>query len=340
MNNTIKKICDDIYLISLPLPFSAVKQLSIYFIDGSNPALIDTGLGDAESINSISDLLKKINRNIADISYIINTHEHIEHFSGNKKVKQACGGCTIASSIAAVFIENFSRATDELKTNLPLCDPELTEEINDIIHRESKLDIIEIEKKIEDDDIIDTGNVKLKVISTPGHAKGHICLYDEDRKLLFTGDHILSKQSTFVGYDFREIISHRITDVFNNINGEYDNLSLYINSITRLESLDIDLILPGHGAPIKDPYKKMAMEIKKKERRSKLFYKVLNREKEIALKKLTQEIYGKNNDGFLHMGSTLGYLARMNRHGIIKVKMKGNEPFIILKDNFPETNIL
>ena len=59
LNNTIKKICDNIYVIYLPLPFSEVKQLSIYYIDGERPALIDTGLGDLNSINTISYLLKK-----------------------------------------------------------------------------------------------------------------------------------------------------------------------------------------------------------------------------------------------------------------------------------------
>ncbi|MBN2041056.1 MAG: MBL fold metallo-hydrolase [Spirochaetes bacterium] len=333
MNNTIKQISDEIYGIYLPLPFSSVKQLSIYFIDGDKPALIDTGLGDIDSLNTISRLLKTINRNITDVSYIINTHEHIEHFSGNKKIKQACGGFSIASSAAAEFLDNFHTSTEELKANLPSYDPELAEEIRNIIARESGLEIDKIDKRVKDGDYIDTGKVRLRVISTPGHAKGHICLYEEDRKILFTGDHILSKQSTFVGYDFREIISHRIKEIFNKNNGELDNLTLYIESIKKLEALDINIILPGHGAPITDPYKKMALEIKKKERRSEIFYKLLEKENEIGLKKLTQKIYGEKNSGFLHMGSTLGYLARMNRNGIINVILKNDEPFITLNKN-------
>lgn len=329
----MKKITDDIYLIHLPLPFSAVKELSIYYIDGKLPALIDTGIGDAESIEIISSQLRKINRSIKDISFIINTHEHIEHFSGDRTIKEISGGTVIASTSAAQVIENFHKSTEELKVNLPSYDIELTEEIYDIIDQELQVDSVKVDRQIEDGDIIDTGNVKLKAITTPGHAKGHICLYDEESKVLFTGDHIIAKTSTFVGYDFREITSQRILDVFNKSNEAYDHLSLYIDSIKKLELLDIDIILPGHGKPIKEPYKKLEMEIKKKERRSELFHKVLKKKKEISLKQLTREVYGRKNGGFLHMGSALGYLARMNRYGIINVIIKNDEPFIILKDN-------
>ncbi len=41
---------------------------------------------------------------------------------------------------------------------------------------------------LEQDSIIDQANVKLKVLHTPGHTPGGICLYAEDERIIFVGD--------------------------------------------------------------------------------------------------------------------------------------------------------
>ena len=103
----MEKIYDDIYLIPMEIPFKATPLLSLYYLDGDKPALIDTGLGDPLSVEFISSELKGIGRSLENLSIIINTHEHTEHFAGNKKLKSASGATIIASSTAAPFIENY-----------------------------------------------------------------------------------------------------------------------------------------------------------------------------------------------------------------------------------------
>jgi glyoxylase-like metal-dependent hydrolase (beta-lactamase superfamily II) len=150
--------------------------------------------------------------------------------------------------------------------------------------------------------------------------------------LLFSGDHIISRRSTFVGYDYREIISHRIVDVFNVKYKEPDNLSLYMDSIKKLQSLDLNVILPAHGDPITDPHKKLDQEIKKKDRRSHMFLKVLEKKSEISLKELTAKVYGSKSNSLVHCGSALGYLARLNKAGIVKARMKRDDLYLSLKE--------
>ncbi|NVL92738.1 MAG: MBL fold metallo-hydrolase [Desulfobacterales bacterium] len=72
------------------------------------------------------------------------------------------------------------------------------------------------------------GNIELEVIHTPGHSPGSICLYWPSHKALFAGDLI------FEGGVGR-------TDL---PGGNADQLK---RSIGRLSSLDIELLLPGHG---------------------------------------------------------------------------------------------
>ncbi|MFH0974773.1 MAG: MBL fold metallo-hydrolase [Spirochaetota bacterium] len=327
----MKKILKDIYSITLPLPFSDTPKLNVYFIDGTNPAIIDTGLGDLKSIELISLKMREINRSIKSISTIINTHEHIEHFGGDKKLREISGAIVAASSIAAPTIENSQKINRHLKNYLLHYEPELAGEFNESIDDDLEIEESIVDRQLKDGEIIDTGSVKLRVIYTPGHTPGHICLYNEEHKALFAGDNIIYKRSTFVGYDYREIVSQRIVDVFNEKFNEPDNLSLYIESIQKMQSLDLNIILPSHGDPITDPYKKLEQEIKKKDRRSLMFLKVLEGKDEISLKELTSKVYGRTKKSLVHCGSALGYLARLNKSGIIEAEMRRDDLYLRLK---------
>ena len=107
---------------------------------------------------------------------------------------------------------------------------------------------------------------------------------------------------------------------------------MYIESIQKLQKLDLKMILPSHGEPITDPYKKLDQEIKKKERRSHMFLKVLKKTKEISLKNLTAQVYGNKSKSLIHCGSALGYLARLNKSGIIEAEMKRDDLYLRLKN--------
>jgi len=72
------------------------------------------------------------------------------------------------------------------------------------------------------------GKTELEVISTPGHSPGSICLYWPQHKALFAGDVI-----------FEQGVGR--TDLPGG-SGE-----LLKESIRRLSTLDIELLLPGHG---------------------------------------------------------------------------------------------
>ena len=81
---------------------------------------------------------------------------------------------------------------------------------------------------------IATAEGVLEVIWTPGHSPGHLCLYDRQRRLLFSGDHILEHISPNIGWQ-----------------PEDDPLGAYLQSLRTIAELDIDVILPSHGAPFR-----------------------------------------------------------------------------------------
>jgi glyoxylase-like metal-dependent hydrolase (beta-lactamase superfamily II) len=79
---------------------------------------------------------------------------------------------------------------------------------------------------------IATAHGVLEVIWTPGHSPGHVCLYDRERRVLVSGDHILQHISPNIGWQPGR-----------------DALGEFLSSLDRIAALDVDLILPSHGAP-------------------------------------------------------------------------------------------
>jgi glyoxylase-like metal-dependent hydrolase (beta-lactamase superfamily II) len=81
-------------------------------------------------------------------------------------------------------------------------------------------------------DIIETELWPLKVIWTPGHTEGGMCLYNEDNKILFSGD------TVFPGGNY------------GNYRGESGGLTAMIDSLRKLVELEVDVMMPGHGSPV------------------------------------------------------------------------------------------
>jgi glyoxylase-like metal-dependent hydrolase (beta-lactamase superfamily II) len=81
------------------------------------------------------------------------------------------------------------------------------------------------------------GGVRVQVLATPGHSPDSICYYIEEEGVLFTGDTILGSSTTTV-----------------------HDLGAYRRSLQRLLELPkLEVILPGHGAVVRDPRERLQM---------------------------------------------------------------------------------
>jgi len=115
--------------------------------------IIDPGL---DRKNEVQGILEEINRNDLRVKFIVNTHGHMDHTSGNGVVKEATGASILIHEYDAPLLKGSSAVS-------PSAD-----------------------KKLHDGDIVKVGKVRLQVLHTPGHTQGSICLLGE--KVVFTGD--------------------------------------------------------------------------------------------------------------------------------------------------------
>jgi glyoxylase-like metal-dependent hydrolase (beta-lactamase superfamily II) len=103
--------------------------------------------------------------------------------------------------------------------------------------------VIQSDRMLAGGEILEIGAYRFKVLWTPGHTPGHICLYDASRQLLLSGDHVLEVVTPNVGL-------HPLHDG--------NPMPGYLDSLADLAGRDIELTLPGHGDPIADLGKQAA----------------------------------------------------------------------------------
>jgi len=125
--------------------------------------LIDPGFS-LEETNGILDFI----RCGFKVKYILNTHGHVDHISGNGIMKR------LTSAEILIHKDDASLLTDPTKN----------------LSNMLGLNVIspEADRLLRDGEVIEVGNLKFTVIHTPGHTKGSISLFCKDENLVFTGD--------------------------------------------------------------------------------------------------------------------------------------------------------
>ena len=230
----IEQVLPDIFRIEIPLPKNPLKATNSYFIRGKQRnLLVDTGFNCQESRQAMTDALQELNVNMRDTDLLI-THLHSDH--AGLLTFLVTPETTVWMNEADAYIVGGSRQSPhwDLFSRFLQFSGLIADGIENTIERHPGYRYAPEEfdrfTMVEDGFEIIVGDYSFKCLLTNGHTPGHICLYDEKKKLLFSGDHILGK------------ITPNITlwDL-----GE-DVLGCYLQSLERIAALEVDLVLPGH----------------------------------------------------------------------------------------------
>ena len=99
-----------------------------------------------------------------------------------------------------------------------------------------------LDRLIEDEDVIElegSPDIALHALHTPGHARGHLCFYEERTGTLISGDNVVGLGSVL-------------------IDPPEGNMRDYLNSLQRMRDLpNLSVMFGGHGPAIANPYTKI-----------------------------------------------------------------------------------
>ena len=169
------------------------------------------------------------------------------------------------------------------------------------------------DKLIDDGDVIQVGKEELHVVWTPGHTPGHCCFYLPQDKVLIVGDHLLPKITPHVG-------------VYPG--GPENPLGDFINSLKKVQKLDVELVLPAHGAVYKDHRYRAHQIIQHHEYRKQEMYDAIRRHPKTA-HEIALEVFGSDDSRpFFHMIAatfeTLAHLHLLLHEGRVKQLEEGD----------------
>ena len=232
-----------VHQIKVPTPFY-VGPVNVYLIREDPLTLIDAGPRSDESIEALRSGLASLGIRLADIKRVIITHAHADHYGLVKVILEESG----AVPYIHVWDSAGVRHTPDYETYRRLLQfagvpGEMIEKMQAGYHKfldyAYPLENVEL---LKDDDEIVFEHESLKVVHTPGHTPGSICLMRVSNRVMFASDTVL-KHITPNPMLSPDPVNGRV---------RFQSLGEYLVSMARIRSLAPTVLRGGHGDDVVD----------------------------------------------------------------------------------------
>jgi glyoxylase-like metal-dependent hydrolase (beta-lactamase superfamily II) len=235
-----REVVPGIHMLELPLPFS-LGIVNVWLVRlESGWLLIDTGMHTEACFDALARALEGLSVEWRDIRRILLTHIHPDHIGLVPKLIPLTGSpLDLHWADNELLIQITEKDLHSDRETEILSAAGVSSGMRELVYA-SMVEIQQSFVRLTPDrlllggETVATAHGALEVIWTPGHSPGHVCLYDRERRLLISGDHILEHISPNIGWQPGR-----------------DALGEFLSSLDRIAALDVDLVLPSHGAPFK-----------------------------------------------------------------------------------------
>ncbi len=314
--DTPKEVSKGLFKIEVPVPFG-VKYVNTYLINSGVLGLIDPGPKTNEAFNVLKRALKKLGVSLEDVERLIFTHRHVDHIGMGNRIKMISNAETYIHeseiNAASNFYEEFDKTVESILTpvaeaGVPKHLVERMPEYYSVIRE--VCEPVEINKALKDGDVLDFGEIVLNVVHCPGHSIGSVCLHENERKLLFTGDHVL-----------KEITPNPFASGLS----EHATLKRYLDSLRKVEKLLVETGLPGHGDLICDLPSVIRSLYAHHETRKNLVAEILKAGPKTPYE-VSKEMFGNlpMSETFLGLAEAAGHLEELSSENRVESFKKGN----------------
>ncbi len=304
---------------STPIPWDSPGPVNTYVVLGPPHVLIDPGF--AGSWPLLRRELDTAGVALSDVGLVLLTHGHQDHCSALEAALRACPArAAIHSADAPKLAPDYLEAkaaqverlaawyasegvdADGLATFLArLRDPAR--------HRPRRALPVD---EVEDGQRVGIGDIRLRVVWTPGHSAGHVVYHLEDRGVAFCGDHLLD------GISPNPVLEFDAGD------RRLPSMGDYLTSLDRVLELPVDLWCPGHGPLVRDAVGLVASLREFLERRQLRILELLD-DGELTAFALADRLFPGAGplDRFLAFSEVLGQIDELERRGRVRFRRQG-----------------
>lgn len=233
-----EQIDDRLWSLALPIPGESLAYvLAAVHVDPSGAvAVVDPGWDSDEAWAALTGFLGVVGRSVTDVTAVVVTHAHPDHVGLAGRLRAESGAPVLlhereqASILAGGYAPARGLAANLRRWGVP--DDVAAGLLGRVGDPGPPQPPLRADVLLRDGDPLPVAGTHWRVLHTPGHTPGHICVVDEERRLLLSGDHVLPTQFPGIG-----------------LGGEVagDPVVEYLHSLRRLAPFDGYAVTPGHG---------------------------------------------------------------------------------------------
>jgi glyoxylase-like metal-dependent hydrolase (beta-lactamase superfamily II) len=209
---------------------------------GEGVVLFDTGMHQPDSLAHLERALQMCDLRLEQVRLVVCTHAHSDHY-GQAATIVARTGAELWMHSNHEHMKRMAEDPDavldrriEVARHSGVPEEPLREWAAERRTRESGVaGVIEPDRELLTGVQINTDLGSWSVHETPGHAPSHVCLFQPERRLLISGDHLLGRISLYFDYGYTP-----------------DPVGEFLHSLDVVERLGARLCLPGHGRTFAD----------------------------------------------------------------------------------------
>lgn len=204
----VEQLGAEVWSIPIPFPDNPMRYTLSYLVLGDGEAvIIDPGWDSDAGLAHLAAGMSQAGMDLPDLTGIVVTHFHSDHLGMAGRLRTASGAWVALgdrevrrlSTHADLELVLDTHRKELMLWGVPA--DRLAEAALDrptLIHMQNLADP---DLRLDDGALVPIKGLDLRVVTTPGHSPGHICLVDEPHGLIFSGDHVLPRISPHIALE-------------------------------------------------------------------------------------------------------------------------------------------
>jgi glyoxylase-like metal-dependent hydrolase (beta-lactamase superfamily II) len=311
---------DGIHCLAIPTPF-AVGRVNCYLLEDDPLTLVDTGPNSGKALDELDIALRERGHTIDSLERIVVTHQHLDHTGLLGILARRSGAEVVVLDLLAPVIEEFgayAERDDELAAALMLRHG-IPRDVVIALRTMSRSfrawgGSAPVDRGLADGETLEFADRTLQALHRPGHSPSDTVFWDEQRRLLIGGDHLIGHISS------NPLISRPLGGKSGEPgDGRPRALMTYIASLRETREMPIETILPGHGDPVTDHAKLIDERFALHERRAAKIAGLIA-EQPLTAYEIAQSLWGNVavTQAFLTLSEVLGHVDLLLDRGEIR----------------------
>ena len=238
-----ERVLPGVYRLRLPLPWPGVPHCNAWAVAAAGGVvLFDTGMHQPGSLAHLEGALAMCGLGLGDVRLLVCTHAHSDHYGQAATIVERTG-CELWMHPNHEHMLRWAEDPDaalERRLEIARQSGVPAEPLRRYAAERGSIDsgiagIVEPDRPLLNGVTVETDLGPWVAYETPGHAPSHVCLFQPERRLLISGDHLLGRISPYFDYGYSP-----------------DPAGEFLHSLTVVEGLGARLCLAGHGRTFAD----------------------------------------------------------------------------------------